>query len=118
MAEGRVGPPSTLHIRFDERSSVPTVWRNDPAFTIVRLESSAGLNDRIRKVSAIPALLVSIAIKPLESDRYAVWVADRLVPTSGVAAFRANIVDFDAQPSCWAGGEFDYVHFHVPHETI
>ena len=118
MSETRIGPPSTLHLQLDEQSSVPEVWRNEPAFTIVRLESSAGLQDRIRKVSAIPALLVSVSIKPLASDQYGVWVADQFMPTADVSAFRANVVDFDAQPSCWAGESFDYVHFHVPRATL
>jgi len=118
MSEARVGPPSTLHLQLDERSSVPPVWRNEPAFTIIRLQSSAGMQDRIRKVSAIPALLVSMAIEPLAADQYGVWVADRFVPTADVAAFRANVIDFDAQPSCWAGASFDYVHFHVPRATL
>jgi len=114
----RAGPPSTLHLRLDETSSVPPVWRNEPGFTILRLESSAGLPAPIRKASALPALLVSIAIKPLASEQYRVWVADRLVPTPGVSAFRANVIDFAAEPSCWAGADFDYVHFHVPLETV
>ena len=118
MSEPRIGPPSTLYLQLDERSSVPPVWRNEPAFTIVRLESSAGLQDRIRKVSAIPALLVSVSIKPLASDQYGVWVADQFMPTADVSAFRANVMDFDAQPSCWAGASFDYVHFHVPRATL
>src|SRR6185295_2377325 len=114
----RAGPPSTLHLRLDETSSMPPVWRNEPGFTILRLESSAGLPAPIRKASALPALLVSIAIKPLASEQYRVWVADRLVPTPGVSAFRANVIDFAAEPSCWAGADFDYVHFHVPLETV
>jgi AraC family transcriptional regulator len=118
MSEANVGPPLTFHFQLDERSSVPPVWRNEPAFTIIRLESCAGLQDRIRKVSAIPALLVSVTIKPLMSHQYAVWVADRLMPTPGVSAFRANVIDFDTKPSCWAGSDFDFVHFHVPYETL
>ena len=73
----RAGPPSTLHFRLDETSSVPPVWRSAPAFTVVRLESPTGLPAPIKKVSALPALLVSIAIKPLASEQYRVWVADR-----------------------------------------
>jgi len=99
---------------LDERSSVPPVWRNEPAFTIIRLESSAGMQDRVRKVSAIPALLVSMSIKPLASDQYGVWVADQFVPTADVCAFRANVIDIEAQPSCWAGASFDYVTSTFP----
>src|SRR5437899_10549011 len=98
----RPGSPAMRHVRLDETSSVPPVWQSDPAFTIVRLESSADLPAPIKKVSALPALLVSIAVKPLAAERYRVWVADRLVPTPGVSAFRANVIDFGAEPSCWA----------------
>src|SRR6185295_16744644 len=69
----RAGSPSTLHFRLSEGSSVPPVWRNPPAFTIVRLESLTGLAAPIKKVSALPALLVSIPIKPLASEQYRVW---------------------------------------------
>src|SRR5260221_8153078 len=112
MSEARVRPPSTLHVRLDERSSVPPICRNEPAFTIIRLESSVGLQGRIRKVSAIPALLVSVSIKPLPLDRYALWIADRLVPTPGVSAFRANVIDFDAQPSCRGCAGFAFCRLH------
>jgi hypothetical protein len=54
MSEAKIGAPSTFHLQLDERSSVPSVWRNEAAFTIIRLESWAGLQGRIRKVSAIP----------------------------------------------------------------
>jgi AraC-like DNA-binding protein len=59
-----------------------------------------------------------VSIKPLAADQYGVWVADRLMPTPAVPAFRANVIDFDAEPSCWAGSDFDYVHFHVPRTIL
>src|SRR5258706_8339514 len=88
---GGIGPPVNMHFKLDERSSVPQVWRNESAFSIVRLQSSAGLRDRIVKVSGIPALLVSVPIKPLDLDRFRLWVADKLMPTSFIPAFRANV---------------------------
>ena len=118
MSEATIGAPSTFHLQLDERSSVPSVWRHEAAFTIIRLQSCTGLQGRIRKVSAIPALLVSVSIKALAADQYAVWVADRLMPTPAVSAFCANVIDFDAEPSCWAGSDFDYVHFQMPRETM
>lgn len=66
----------------------------------------------------MPALLVSVALKPLSSEQYRLWVADRVVPTPGVRTFRVNVVDFGAEPSCWAGASFDNVHFHLPLKTI
>jgi hypothetical protein len=69
MSEAKIGVPSTFHLQLDERSSVPSVWRNEAALTIIRLESCTGLQGRIRKVSAIPALLVSVSIKAQAADR-------------------------------------------------
>jgi AraC-like DNA-binding protein len=111
-------PPLTAHIQLKETSSLPAVWHNESAFTILRLQSGAGLQEPITHVSGIPALLVSISIKPLESELYRLWIDDKLMPTPFIPAFRANVIDCDAQPGCWAGGEFEYVHYHVPRETI
>ena len=114
----QIGPPTTQHFRLDETSSVPATWHNEPAFSIVRLESCTGLQDRIVKLSEIPALLVSVPLKPLELEHYRVWAADDLVSTPFVRAFSANVIDLDTQPSCWAGSAFDYVHYHMPRETL
>jgi AraC-like DNA-binding protein len=43
-----------------------------------------------------------------------VWTSDKLIATSIVHPFRSNVIDFDSQPSCWAGSAFDYVHYSVP----
>ena len=106
--------PFTTFIQLDGRSSVPSQFRVPGTFTITRLQSPAGLPDRITKISAAPALLVSISLKSLPSSSYQVWTSDKLVPTSTVYAFRSNVIDFDSQPMCWAGSAFDYVHYSVP----
>jgi len=72
------------------------------------------LPDRITKLSSVPALLVSISLKSLPLHSYQVWVADKIVPTPIIPPFRSNVIDFDAEPSCWAGKAFDYVHYTVP----
>jgi AraC-like DNA-binding protein len=38
--------------------------------------------------------------------------------TSVVHPFRSNVIDFDSQPSCWAGSAFDYVHYSVPRKGL
>src|SRR5712675_309298 len=87
-------------------------------FTITRLQSPAGLPDRITKLSPVPALLVSISLKSLPSSSYQVWAADKLLATSIVHPFRSNVIDFDSQPRCWAGCAFDYVHYSVPRNGL
>jgi AraC family transcriptional regulator len=113
--EARSENPFTTHIKFDGTSSVPPPVPTQGTFAITRLESTAGLHDRITRVSSVPALLVSICLKSLPLHSYQVWVADKLVPTRGsFLRFQSNVIDFDSEPSCWAGKAFDYVHYTMP----
>src|ERR1700688_1751671 len=110
--------PFTTFIQLDGRSTVPSQFRVPGTFTITRLQSPAGLPDRITKSSPVPALLVSISLKSLASSSYQVWTADKLIATSIVHPFRSNVIDFDSQPRCWAGTAFDYVHYSVPRKGL
>ena len=110
--------PFTTFIQLDGKSPVPSAFRTPGTFTIVRLQSSAGLPDRITKLSPVPALLVSISLKSLPSSSYQVWASDKLIPTSVVHPFRSNVIDFDSHPRCWAGCPFDYVHYSVPRQGL
>src|SRR5258707_397886 len=111
--------PFTTFIQLDGRSTVPSQFRVPGTFTITRLQSPTGLPDRITKISSVPALLVSICLKSLPLHSYQVWVADKLVPTHrSFLRFRSNVIDFDSEPSCWAGKEFDYVHYTMPREEL
>jgi AraC family transcriptional regulator len=110
--------PYTTFIQLDGRSPVPSQFRTPGTFTITRLQSLAGLPDRITKLSPVPALLVSISLKSLPSSSYQLWTADKLIPTSIVHPFRSNVIDFDSQPRCWAGSAFDYVHYSVPRKGL
>ena len=106
--------PFTTHVKLDRSSSVPSPFRTPGTFTVTRLESSDGLPDRITKLSSVPALLVSISLKSLPLQSYQLWVADKVIPTPTIPPFRSNVIDFDSEPSCWAGKAFDYVHYTVP----
>src|SRR5579859_8272818 len=110
--------PFTTFIQLDGKSPVPSEFRTPRTFTITRLQSPAGLPDRITKLSPVPALLVSISLKPLPSSSYQVWTADKLIATSIVHPFRSNVIDFDSQPRCRAGSAFDYVHYSVPRKGL
>src|ERR1700730_11183515 len=79
-------PVSHIHLR--ERSSFPSLLRFPDSFAITRLESSSGLADPITKVSALPSLLVALAIKPLAN--YQVWVDNKPVPTPNISPFRSS----------------------------
>ncbi|HEV2396136.1 MAG TPA: AraC family transcriptional regulator [Candidatus Sulfotelmatobacter sp.] len=110
--------PYTTFIQLDGKSPVPSQFRTPGTFAILRLQSPAGLPDRITKLSPVPALLVSISIKSLPASSYRVWTSDKLIPESIVHPFRSNVIDFDSQPGCWAGCAFDYVHYSVPRQGL
>ena len=113
--EGSPEAPFTMFIQLDGKSAVPSQFRTPATFTIVRLQSSAGLSDRIIKLSPVPALLVSISLKSLPPRSYQVWVGDKPVPIHrSFLRFQSNVIDFDSAPSCWAGQAFDYVHYTMP----
>ena len=110
--------PFTTFIQLDGKASVPSHFRTPGTFSILRLQSPAGLPDRITKISPIPALLVSVSLKSLPPSSYQVWTSDKLIPTSVVHPFRSNVIDFASQPVCWAGCAFDYVHYSVPRQGL
>jgi AraC-like DNA-binding protein len=116
--EGVLLEPTTTHLRLDERSLVPSRWRGENHFSITRLESTSGLGEWIQKSSSISSLLVSMSIRALAAREYRLWVDGKVIPTGRIPAFRSNVIDFAAGPACWAGGPFDYVHFHVPRGAI
>jgi AraC family transcriptional regulator len=110
--------PFTTFIQLDGKSRVPSQFHTPGTFTITRLQSPAGLPERITKISPVPALLVSISLKSLPVSSYQVWASDKLIPASLVHPFRTNVIDFASQPMCWAGRAFDYVHYSVPRQGL
>ena len=65
--------PFTTFIQLDGRSPVPSQFCTPGTFTITRLQSPAGLPDRITKLSPVPALLVSISLKSLHTFAGTIW---------------------------------------------
>jgi AraC family transcriptional regulator len=110
--------PSASFFQLTQDSVVPAVWKNANNFTITRLQSPVGLADRIAKQSAVKALLVSVSLRSLPLGRFHIWTGNKQLPTSYVPAFRSNVIDLDVGLRCWAGSAFDYVHYHVPRESL
>jgi hypothetical protein len=108
----------TTFFQLNERSVVPTEFRTAPTFSITRLRSPFSLQDWIAKSSSVPALLISVSLKPLKSSSYRVWAGDKLIKTSTVHSFRSNVIDFEFQPRCWAGSAFDFVHYSLPRSGL
>lgn len=109
--------PWTTFLRFDEASTMRT-HRYSDRFSAVRVETTGRLPDAIHKSSSVEALLVSMSLRPIAGPDYRLWVDGKVVPTGRIAAFRANVIDLDAQPAMWAERGIHYVHFHLRRSRI
>ena len=53
--------PFTTFVQLDGKSSTPSQFKTPGTFTIIRLQTPAGLSERIMKLSPVPALLLSVS---------------------------------------------------------
>jgi AraC-like DNA-binding protein len=109
--------PWTNAVRLDQTSTM-TRHRYADRFSVVRVETSGPLADAVHKSSSVPALLVSVFVRPVVGPGYRLWVDGRLVPTGALPAFRANVIDLRSEPAMWGGRGIDYVHFHVRRSVV
>jgi len=109
--------PWTTFLRFDESSTMRT-HRYSDRFSAVRVETTGRLPDAVHKSSSVQALLVSMSLRPVAAPDYRLWVNGKVVPTGRIPAFRANVIDLDAQPAMWADRGVHYVHFHLRRSCI
>jgi AraC family transcriptional regulator len=109
--------PWTTFLRFDEASTMRT-HRYSDRFSAVRVETTGRLTDAVHKSSSVDALLVSMSLRPVAAADYRLWVDGKVVPTGRIPAFRANVIDLDAQPAMWADRGIHYVHFHLRRSCI
>ena len=109
--------PWTNTLRLDHTSTL-TKHRYADRFSVVRVETTGELADPVCKSSSVPALLVSVFMRPVASAGYRLWVDGATVPTGPLSAFSANVVDLDAEPAMWGARGIDYIHFHVRRSVI
>ena len=107
----------TSSLRLDE-SSTMRAHRYADRFSVVRVETSGPLAAAVRKSSSVPALLVSIFVRPVAGQDYRLWVDGKVVSSGPIAAFRANVIDLAAEPAMWGGCGLNHVHFHVRRAAI
>jgi AraC-like DNA-binding protein len=109
--------PWTNAIQLDE-SSTMTAHRYADRFSIVRVETTGPLADAVHKSSSVPALLVSTFVRSAAARDYRLWVDGKIVPTGPISAYRANVIDLDAEPAMWGGRGLHHVHFHLRRAAI
>jgi AraC-like DNA-binding protein len=106
---------SSLHL---DQSSTMRAHRYADRFSVVRVETRGPLAAAVRKSSSVPALLVSMFVRPVAGSDYRLWVDGKAVAPGPIAAFRANVVDLAAEPAMWGGSGLNHVHFHVRRAAI
>ena len=104
--------PLTNRMRLDG-SSTMRAHRYADRFSVVRVETVGPLADAVHKSSSVPALLVSVFVRPVAPPAYRLWVDGATVPIRSIAAFQSNVIDLAAEPSMWGAAGVDHVHFHV-----
>jgi len=87
-------------------------------FSIVHVKTMGDLSQAVSKTSSVPALLVSVFMRPVGPAGYRLWVDGVSVPTGPISPFSANILDLEAEPAMWGASGIDYIHFHVRRPTI
>jgi len=116
MGGGQLEPWTNVMCLDD--SSTMRAHRYADRFSVARVETTGPLANAIHKSSSVPALLVSVFVRPVVAASYRLWVDGAVVPTGSIPAFHANVIDLDAEPAMWGAGGIDYVHFHVRRAAI
>jgi AraC-like DNA-binding protein len=109
--------PWASSLRLDE-SSTMRAHRYTDRFSVVRVETSGPLAAAVHKSSSVPALLVSMFVRPVADRDYRLWVDGKVASSGPIAAFRANVIDLAAEPAMWGGRGVNHVHFHIRREAI
>lgn len=109
--------PWTNALRLNQ-SSTMTRHRYADRFSIVRVETTGPLANAVHKSSSVPALLVSVFVRPVAPAGYQLWVDGTHVSTGSIPAFGANVIDLESEPAMWGARGIDYVHFHVRRTAI
>lgn len=113
-----VAAPSFSFYQLKETSVIPETWKSEDRFSVTRLQSAFGIQSRIMKFSTVKAVLVTVSLRSIPLGRYQLWADTKPLPTPYVPAFRTNVFDFDAVPTCWSGSAFDFIHYHIPRRTL
>ena len=109
--------PWTSSLRLDESSTMRAHCYAD-RFSVVRVETSGPLAAAVHKSSSVPAVLVSMFVRPVAGRDYRLWADGKVVSSGPIAAFRANVIDLAAEPAMWGGCGVNHVHFHIRHAAI
>jgi AraC family transcriptional regulator len=112
-----VSNPSTMDVDLDQIPDL-TQCHTDDHFLVQHVEATGVRGAPIVKTSAVPALLVSVALAPLGPRTYRLWVDGKLVPPRQVPIYRANVLEFGAQPTLWSSGPYRYVHFNIRRRAL
>jgi AraC family transcriptional regulator len=113
-AKGAFGSNLAAHFHLKESEQVSTAWPADNVFAITRLQSDTGLPDRTTPVPREAALLLSVSILPVPLGTHQLWFDGKAIDPVYIPSLHTSVFDLEADPACWVGAGFDYIHYHVP----
>jgi len=111
---GAFGSNLAAHFHLNESEHVSSTWPGENLFAITRLRSDIGIPDRTTSVPSEAALHISVSILPVPLRAYDLWIDGKAIDVPYIPSLRTSVMDLQADPICWVGAGFDYVHYHVP----
>jgi AraC-like DNA-binding protein len=86
--------------------------------SVVRVTTTGALAEPIHKTSSVPAVLVSVFLRPVARGAYRLWVDGAELAVGAIAPGAVTVVDLAAAPAMWGARGVDHVHFHVRRAAI
>ena len=111
---GAYGATLASYFRVEAGTYLAIDWPERTTFAITRVRSEIGLSDFTEAVPKGEAILMSVAIRPVAAKDFQHRFNGKAVKTPSVPAFATSVLDARANPRCWVGSGFDYLHFHIP----
>lgn len=112
--QGAYGSTLGSYFRMEAAECVTVDWPERTTFAITRVRSDVGLSDFTEPVPPGPAILVTVALRPIAAKDFDHRFNGKAVKTPSVHAFATTVLDARANPMCWVRSGFDYLHFHIP----
>jgi AraC-like DNA-binding protein len=77
-----------------------------------------GLQERTESIPAERAFVVSVHLTPASAQGCEIWVDDRYSSIGNWAAGGVGIYDLETNPRTRNRGPVDWVHYHIPRDTL
>jgi AraC family transcriptional regulator len=87
------------------------------AFAISRMRSESAMQQPVGNPLE-PGVIVCITMTPLPVGLYRMWLRGKAMSLPHIDSYRTNVIPVEAEPCCWIGRGFEYLHFFIPQREI